>query len=350
MEERMSENVREEKVESFGGVELKARGGETKEGKQRIITREDEYLLQKLAVCIQLNQPVLVEGESGLGKTEMIDYISELLEWDMSYLNCHDMEPDQIMGAKTLDNTTISGFGFKEGRLPEGVREGNLTVFDEINFIRGENRAVIAESLDAILRQKDYIINSFNDGEKVPIHEDFRLIALQNPPGGAYGNREILDPPQLTRFVHVRLNPMSKRHKLARLKGSFGQKHTKMPKKDYIQVNGDIMQYTDQATLQDFIERYVGFSIEFDELVQTRQLGSNYEQPIYTSFQREWDRIKTFMFKFPQQDIKASFIRAVSFYYECKVIGNKDMNLLDGLITKHFDGEMVKSQDEQEGE
>ena len=44
-----------------------------KGNKKRILTREDELLAQKIAVCLNLKQPILIEGESGLGKTEMID-------------------------------------------------------------------------------------------------------------------------------------------------------------------------------------------------------------------------------------------------------------------------------------
>ena len=63
-------------LKTFGGVEVKVRNGTVGKGnKKRILTREDELLAQKIAVCLNLKQPILIEGESGLGKTEMIDFI-----------------------------------------------------------------------------------------------------------------------------------------------------------------------------------------------------------------------------------------------------------------------------------
>ena len=345
-------------IKTFGGVSVRVKEGEVSKGKDRIITKDDELLLQKIAVCLNLKQPVLLEGESGLGKTEMIDHISEQCKWPISYLNCHDMEPDQIMGSKTLDNTTQSGFGYKPGALPIGIKEGHLTVLDEYNFIRGETRAVLTEPLDALLRQKSSIKNTFNDGELIPVHKFFRLIALQNPPGGVYGNREVLDPPQLSRFVYIRLSPMSRNQKLARAQGFFGTKLSPLPKKDYITVLGDPTQFQDEENVQYFTKKYVEFTIEFDELVRLREIGSTYEQPIYTSFQREFDRVKAFMFRYPQETLQNSFVKAVRFYFSNKLIERKDLGILNDLVIKYFlanperndDQTCSESDDSKEGE
>jgi len=334
-------------LKTFGGVEVKVRNGTVGKGnKKRILTREDELLAQKIAICLNLKQPILIEGESGLGKTEMIDYISEECQWPLSYLNCHDMEPDQIMGSKTLDNSTKSGFGYKAGALPIGIEEGHLTILDEYNFIRGETRAVLTEPLDALIRKKNHVKNTFNDGRMIPVHKNFRLIALQNPPGGVYGNREVLDPPQLSRFVHIRLDNMSKEQKISRTQGEFGIKIPSFKKQDKITSTGNWDQFDDISQVKLYIKRFVEFSVEFDELVKVREIGSTYEQPIYTSFQREFDRIKQFMFLYPQENLANTFVKSVSFYYYNKITTSKDKALLKALISKHFMGGETGTTDE----
>jgi len=334
-------------LKTFGGVEVKVRNGTVGKGnKKRILTREDELLAQKIAICLNLKQPILIEGESGLGKTEMIDYISEECQWPLSYLNCHDMEPDQIMGSKTLDNNTKSGFGYKAGALPIGIEEGHLTILDEYNFIRGETRAVLTEPLDALIRKKNQVKNTFNDGRMIPVHKNFRLIALQNPPGGVYGNREVLDPPQLSRFVHIRLDNMSKEQKISRTQGEFGIKIPSFKKQDKITSTGSLNQFDDISQVKLHIKRFVEFSVEFDELVKMREIGSTYEQPIYTSFQREFDRIKQFMFLYPQENLTQTFVKAISFYYYNKIITAKDKALLKALISKHFTGGEASASEE----
>ena len=335
-------------LKTFGGVEVKVRNGMVGKGnKKRILTREDELLAQKIAVCLNLKQPILIEGESGLGKTEMIDFISEECQWPLSYLNCHDMEPDQIMGSKTLDNSTKSGFGYKAGALPIGIEEGHLTILDEYNFIRGETRAVLTEPLDALLRKKTQVKNTFNDGRMIPVHKNFRLIALQNPPGGVYGNREVLDPPQLSRFVHLRLDNMTKEQKISRTHGEFGIKIPTFRKQDKIITTGTWDQFDDISQVKLYIKKYVEFSVEFDELVKIREIGSTYEQPIYTSFQREFDRVKQFMFQYPQENLAKTFVKAVSFYYFNKITTTQDKTLLKALISKHFEGGESGTQSEE---
>jgi len=63
---------------SFMGVEVtKGKGGpltpDPKRFEKDVITGWDLKLMQKLAVGLELNQPILLEGGSGIGKSSTVD-------------------------------------------------------------------------------------------------------------------------------------------------------------------------------------------------------------------------------------------------------------------------------------
>jgi midasin (ATPase involved in ribosome maturation) len=68
---------------SFFGVELfKGAGGprtpDVKRFEKEVLTAWDLELMQKIAVGLRLNQPILLEGGSGIGKSSTVDMICPL--------------------------------------------------------------------------------------------------------------------------------------------------------------------------------------------------------------------------------------------------------------------------------
>jgi MoxR-like ATPase len=194
---------------SYLGVELKKGSGgdrvpNPKQFENDIITDFDLKLMQRVAVALSLNQPVLVESGSGIGKSQMVDRICHDLNRECYYANCHDYDADTLIGSQTSLEGTTSGFGWKDGVIIEAARKGGILFLDEYNFMRGDTRGRLHEVLDTILRGKGEIALTENHNEIVKVHPDFRVVAAQNPPGGEYGDREVLDPAQIDRFVYIK--------------------------------------------------------------------------------------------------------------------------------------------------
>ena len=70
--------------------------------------------------------------------------------------------------------------------------------------MRGEVRGRLHEVLDSVLRGTGTVSLTENYGEQIKVHPECRLIAAQNEPGNDQSDRQVLDAPQLTRFVYIK--------------------------------------------------------------------------------------------------------------------------------------------------
>jgi midasin (ATPase involved in ribosome maturation) len=92
---------------SFMGVEVeKGRGGRLTPDVTRfskdVLTGWDLKLMQKLAVGLELNQQVLLEGGSGIGKSSTVDRMCGYLNREVYYANCAEYDLDTLIGSKTI--------------------------------------------------------------------------------------------------------------------------------------------------------------------------------------------------------------------------------------------------------
>ena len=187
------------------------------------LTEFDFRLMKDIAIGLALNQPVLIQGGSGLGKSQTVDRMCHILGANSYSVNCHNVELDALVGKFSTDENSKSGFGWKDGTVMQAVRNGGILFLDEYNFMRGDVRAGLHQVLDSILRGTEQIVLTDNHGEVVPVHPEFRLIVAQNQPGNKNTDREVLDPAQYTRFVPINLpDDLPKEVKKARALGYIG--------------------------------------------------------------------------------------------------------------------------------
>lgn len=325
---------------SFLGVELqKGSGGDNVPKiirfKQNVLTEFDLKLMQKIAVALELNQPILIESGSGLGKSETVERMCALLNRECYYANCHDFEPDVLMGSKTTREDTKSGFGWKDGIVIQAIRNGGVLFLDEYNFMRGETRGRLHEILDAILRGKDEVVLIENDGERVRVHPNFRIVASQNPPGGEFSDREILDPAQLSRYVYMKeMSDMTRELKTARLMGALRQEAANLSEEMYLRNDKSISR--EDLFLLPKIDLVLTQFIEFEDglskLIREGDLGADQPQPIFLSFQRDANRVIQFLTRFYNGDLEATMKRALGYYYANKFESEVERAKVNELI------------------
>jgi MoxR-like ATPase len=326
---------------SYLGVELKKGSGgdrvpNPKQFENDIITDFDLKLMQRVAVALSLNQPVLVESGSGIGKSQMVDRICHDLNRECYYANCHDYDADTLIGSQTSLEGTTSGFGWKDGVIIEAARKGGILFLDEYNFMRGDTRGRLHEVLDTILRGKGEIALTENHNEIVKVHPDFRVVAAQNPPGGEYGDREVLDPAQIDRFVYIKeVQTLPEEVRTARLLGRMGLDNKITIPAEFYMTQGEGLSDAEMASIPgiaDLFKKYVEVSRSLQAQVQERTLARNSPQPISFGSARDDRRVYEFIGHFYRGDINKTFQDALRFYYLNKVMDDQERASIEAVI------------------
>jgi len=330
----------QEESVSFLGVNVpKGGGGERVPNLDRfskdVLTDFDYRLMRDIAVALKLNQGVLIEGGSGIGKSRTIDRMCALLNRESYYANCHDFDADVLIGKMTTVEGTQSGFGWRDGLVVSAVRNGGVLFLDEYNFMKGETRAALHEIIDAILQGKDEITLVDNHGERVPVHPDFRIIAAQNPPGGKHGDREVLDPAQYTRFSHIKLpEDLPREVKRARALGFLGKDNEiTVGQDEYLLPGGISLEMLKEVPgIENLFDKYIEFTEAIEAMVEKGELGANQSQPPYFSFQRDYDRVISFVLTFYRGDLNETFHKALNYYFAKRLESSSDRARVEDLI------------------
>lgn len=300
---------------------LKARIPSTSRFKKDILTDYDLLLMQQVAVALDLNQPFLFEGGSGLGKSRTVERVCACAKWPCFYVNCHDFTADVLIGSMSVVESAETGFGWVDGLVLQAIRHGGVLFLDEYNFMRGDTRGRLHEMLDAPLKGKKQIILIENGGEVVDINPNFRIIAAQNPPGGEYLDREILDPAQLSRFVY-RKEPadIPEEEKMARTLGRFGLRpRTTLTHSNWLRTDQSVT--IDELVATKEQRKWIAVKLldahqRVQNAVDNRKLAAEQPQQPHMILERDRPRILSFMLRYFDGSLPSSLHRALRFYLE----------------------------------
>ncbi len=322
---------------SFLGVELsKGSGGPLTPDAQRfekdVLTAWDLKLMQKLAVGLELNQPLLLEGGSGIGKSSTVDRMCGYLNREVYYANCAEYDIDTLIGSKTIGKD--GSVEWRDGLVSQWLRKGGVLFLDEYNFMRGEVRGRLHEVLDSVLRSTGQVNLTENYSEVIKVHPDCRLIAAQNEPGNDQSDRQVLDAPQLTRFVYIKeVEDLPKEVKLARALGAIGEDNViALAPEEYLTTSSAKTALKDLPGIRDLITRYVEFADSIEQLIKERAIGSKQPQPVYCSSSRDQARVFNFVEKFYDGDSNGTFQKALRYYYQNKFSSENDREQVGNLI------------------
>lgn len=152
---------------------------EAKEHKEYVPNEEwfkDTGIMTPIKVAIINNKPVLLKGETGVGKTSAIRYLASKTKNGFRRVNLNGSTTvDEFVGRWKLNKDRE--MVWIDGVLVEAMRKGLWLVCDEINACLPE----ISFVLHSLLDDDRMIVLSSKDGEIVRPHPDFRFFATMNP-------------------------------------------------------------------------------------------------------------------------------------------------------------------------
>ncbi|XP_033336576.2 midasin [Megalopta genalis] len=162
-----------------------------------ILTETVKQNLKDLVRVVSIGKmPVLLQGDTSVGKTSLITYLAKASGHTCVRINNHEhTDLQEYVGTYVADCT--GKLVYKEGILVDAMRKGYWIILDELNLAPSD----VLEALNRVLddNRELYIPET---QQVVKAHDNFMLFATQNPPG-LYGGRKILSRAFRNRFVEL---------------------------------------------------------------------------------------------------------------------------------------------------
>ncbi|KMV65714.1 AAA ATPase [Encephalitozoon cuniculi EcunIII-L] len=159
-----------------------------------VLTDTFRRLINLMILAWESKEPILIVGETGIGKTKACDIASSVFKTRLITLSMHrGIESSDFIGSFVFENSKIV---WKDGPLVKAMKCGDAFLIDEINLAEDS----VLERLNSVLESQRtlYITET---GEEVVAHDGFRILATMNP-GGDFGKRE-LSPALRNRFTEM---------------------------------------------------------------------------------------------------------------------------------------------------
>ena len=150
-----------------------------------ILSNYDENIIKGIKACISLNESALLIGETGTGKTTLVNEFAKEQGKILHRVSVNgSMGVDEILGKwLAKDGSTY----WIDGILTKAVREGHWVIFDELNAMLPE----MGFALHSLLDDAKTITLAEKDGELVKAHADFRFFGSMNPSDDYAGTKEV---------------------------------------------------------------------------------------------------------------------------------------------------------------
>lgn len=150
-----------------------------------ILSSYQEHVVRGIRACVQMNESVVLIGETGTGKTTLINALAEEEGKKLHRVSVNgSMGVDEILGKwLAKDGSTY----WVDGILTGAVRKGEWVVFDELNAMLPE----MGFALHSLLDDARTITLAEKDGETIKAHDSFRFFGSMNPSDDYAGTKEV---------------------------------------------------------------------------------------------------------------------------------------------------------------
>lgn len=155
-----------------------------------------EQNLKLIDIAHKANKPALLIGETGTGKTSMVQFKAQETKNKVIRFNLTgETTVDEFVGKMIFKNQETI---WQDGILLQAMKTGSWLIVDEINAALPE----ILFILHSLLDDDKQITVSNNKGEQIKPHKNFRFFATMNPVEEYSGTKD-LNKAFLSRFPIV---------------------------------------------------------------------------------------------------------------------------------------------------
>ena len=175
--------------------------------------------------CQQSLEPILLEGDTGVGKSAAVTEAARLLRRPIIRFNMsRSVTCSDIIGHVSLCSKSSQLVQFEPGPFTAAFENGLWLLLDELNLSSDEVLQCIELALDTgRLVVEDY--SSDRGRIEIKKHKNFLLFATQNPNAGGFkGMREVLSDAFISRFQTLSLEPPAKEELVQILTETFQNK------------------------------------------------------------------------------------------------------------------------------
>ncbi|XP_075869163.1 midasin [Nelusetta ayraudi] len=167
-----------------------------------ILTASVKLNLRDLARVVSAGtHPVLIQGETSVGKTSLIRWLATATGNQCVRINNHEhTDIQEYIGCYSSDDR--GKLVFQEGVLIDAMRKGYWIILDELNLAPTD----VLEALNRLLDDNRELFVAETQ-EVIKAHPRFMLFATQNPPG-LYGGRKVLSRAFRNRFVELHFDEL----------------------------------------------------------------------------------------------------------------------------------------------
>ncbi|KAI8972107.1 hypothetical protein BDB01DRAFT_854805 [Pilobolus umbonatus] len=274
-ENMMYDCARLEEFEIYNRL-LENKAETTGEETKLVWTKAMMRLFSLVARCLQHNEPVLLVGETGCGKTTVCQMLAETYHRQLHIVNCHqNTETSDLLGGqrpvrnKDMDDDSDQKplFEWHDGPLVQAMKEGHLFLLDEISLADDS----VLERLNSVLEPSRLLVLAEKGGkhvEELRGAPNFQFLATMNP-GGDYGKKE-LSPALRNRFTEIWVPSVTDRDDLIKI---IDEQMNSSSLKGYSEKMLGFIQWYSQAlgqnrvvvSLRDILSwvRFINVAVEF---------------------------------------------------------------------------------------
>ena len=139
--------------------------------------QENYIFLKKSMLESRFN--VLITGEAGTGKNQLIYELASELNQKVIRVNCSgDMRTSSLLGRPNPDKA--GQIIWQDGPITEAVKTGCWLILDEINSLDSDILFALHELAESGIARR---LTISNNSETIIAHPDFRILGTMNPPG-----------------------------------------------------------------------------------------------------------------------------------------------------------------------
>lgn len=160
---------------------------------------DNKTALEQVGIAINHNIPVLLVGETGVGKTALVRHLASKTNNAFVRVNHNGgTTVEDIIGRYTIDE---KGTVWNDGLLIKAMKEGYWYLADEINAASAE----INFAYHSLLDDDKQVVLAERGHEVVTAHPNFRFFGAMNPPAEYAGTKE-LNKALNSRFAVVKVD------------------------------------------------------------------------------------------------------------------------------------------------